>query len=65
MTISTASNNQNTETEQQFDATSVLAAEKSNAQRVTEKQQLRGEKEHSQLSLYNFGFSVAYLVHPW
>ncbi|MDP2574622.1 hypothetical protein Q8W40_20685 [Vibrio penaeicida] len=39
MTISTASNNQNTETEQQFDATSVLAAEKSNAQRVTEKQQ--------------------------
>ncbi|BCL69977.1 putative Malate synthase [Vibrio nigripulchritudo MADA3029] len=39
MTISTASNNQNIQTESQFDATSVLAAEKTNAQRVTEKQQ--------------------------
>jgi len=39
MTISTASNNQNIQTEPKFDATSVLAAENNQAQRVTDKQQ--------------------------
>ena len=32
---------------------------------ATEKQQLCGERKHSQLSLDNFGFSLAYLVYPW
>ncbi|MCP4326254.1 MAG: hypothetical protein GY787_31345 [Alteromonadales bacterium] len=39
MTISTASNQQNSQPENQFDATSVLAGNKTSSQQVTEKQQ--------------------------